>query len=265
MTIACDAIDGQRPPENGRHASGRRERVLTGVIVSFLVAIFLVFAVGLGVPSTYWLQVGEMQVFEGPEGVVLFVEVDRTVRLPGFVRSVPVRKKPLQLLRIDVSRTGQVTRNTLRFNNWTTFNTNIAPIVRLEDDFYLVQEPSLGHPDCQLHRVNGKDIVPLSLAESRALLRSVQLICGPLGLGELARLDTVSNANGWWRLNGASYAFRRDPEGYTSRRHKLRIRFTEADLTESVVAESLAENNHWITPAVAVITRRWKSYRSLVY
>lgn len=265
MTDARDAIGGQRTSENGRDASDCRERVIAGGVTLLLFGLISAFGVGLGVPNTYWLQVGEMQAFEGPEGVVLFVEVDRTVRLPGSLRSAPVRKRPLQLLRIDVSPTGQVTRNTLRFNNWTTFNMNIAPIVRLEDDFYLVQEPSVGHPDCLLHRVHGKDVVPLSLAESRALLVSARLICGSLELGELAPLDRVSSANGWWRLNGASDSFRRDPEGYTSERHKLRIRFTEADLTESIVAESLSENDRWITPAVTVITRRWKSYRSLVY
>ena len=232
--------------------------LLAGAI-SFL--FLLVFGAGLGLPYTYWLRIAQVQAFEGEDGVVLFVEVERAMRYGGFLQEAPLNKA-MQLLRIDVSRDGRVSQVPLRFHEGTTFNTNIAPIIRLPDHFYLVQEPSMGRPSCQLHRVLGDRIESLTFDESGRILQSIGLRCGETrSIDDFEAFDRISRRNGWQRLNGSSYSFRFESP-VVSHRHKLRLLFVEEGLSQSIVADSFSGPNHWSKTLVSVDTRRWKSYRS---
>ncbi len=227
-----------------------------------LFLFLLIFGAGLGLPYTYWLEIDQVQAFEGDDGVVLFVEVDRTMRYGGFLQEAPI-DKTMQLLRVDVSRDGQASQVPLKFNDDATFNTNIAPIIKLSDHFYLVQQPSMGRPSCQVHQVLGDRIESLSFGESDKILRSIGLPCGQSrGLDDFSEFDTISQRSGWTRLNGSSYGFRYGRDPIVSARHKLRLRFVDDGVSEAIVAESFDGPNHWSKPLVRVNTSRWKSYRS---
>jgi hypothetical protein len=245
------------------HAKGKLRSCGSGCLLSgaILILFLLVFGAGVGLPYTYWLQIAGSQVFEGENGVVLFVEVERTMRYGGFMQEAPIRKT-MQLLRIDVSRDGQVSQIPLKFDEGTTFHTNIAPIVRLPDHFYLVQQPSMGRPSCQLHRVTGDHIEPLSFEESGRMLQAIGLQCGgSRSLDDFEEFDIISKRNGWERLNRSSYMFAYDAP-IVSRRHKLRLLFVEEDQSRAIVAESFSGPDHWSKPLVNVNTKHWKSYQS---
>ncbi|GAC1467998.1 MAG: hypothetical protein NVSMB9_10190 [Isosphaeraceae bacterium] len=232
--------------------------LLTGAIF-FL--ILLVFGAGLGLPYTYWFEISEVQAFDGEDGVVLFVEVERTMRYGGFLQEAPI-DKTMQLLRIDVSRDGQVINTSLKFDEHTTFNTNIAPIIRLPDHFYLVQQPSMGRPSCQLYRVVGDRIESLSLEESGRVLQAIELQCGgSRELDNFEAFDLISKRSGWQRLNRSSYMFNSDAP-VVSHRHKLRLLYVEEGQSQAIVADSFSGPNHWSKTLVEVNTRRWKSYQS---
>jgi hypothetical protein len=227
---------------------------------AILFCLLLVFGFGLGLPYTYWLQISEVQAFDGADGVVLFVEVERTMRHGGLIQEPPIEKK-MQLLRIEVSADGQVEQAPLKFARDITINTNIAPIIKLPDDFYLVQQPSMGRPSCQLHRVIGDRIESLSFDESSRILQSIGLKCGgSRRIDDFEDFDRISRRNGWQRLNGSSYTFNRNP--IMSHRHKLKVHFVEDGQSEAILADSFAGPHHWSKPLVTVSTRRWKSYRS---
>lgn len=245
------------------HGKGRFRSCGGGCLLAgaILFLFLLVFGAGVGLPYTYWLQIAEVQAFEGEGGVVLFVEVERTMRYGGFMQEAPIRKT-MQLLQIEVSGDGQVRQTPLKYHGYTTFNTNIAPIIRLPDHFYLVQQPSMGRPSCQLHRVLGDRIEPLTLEESGKILQEIGLRCGgSRRLDDFGEFDLISKRSGWQRLNGSSYMFKQDAP-VVSHRHKLRLVFVEDDRSQAIVAESFSGPNQWSKPLVEVSTRRWKSYQS---
>jgi hypothetical protein len=245
------------------HDKGKLRSCGLGCLLSgaILFLFLLVFGAGLGLPYTYWLQIAEVQAFDGEDGVVLFVEVERAMRFGGFLQEGPINKA-MQLLRIDVSKDGQVSQIPLKFDEDTTFNTNIAPIIRLPDHFYLVQQPSMGRPSCQLHRVDGDRIEPLSLEESRTILQAIGLRCGESRtLDDFEEFDLISKRSGWERLNRSSYMFEHDSP-VVSNRHKLRLLFIKEDQFQAIVTESFSGPNHWSQAIVRVNTRRWKSYKS---
>lgn len=242
---------------NVKRGSCRRGCLLTGAIFFLL----LVFGFGLGLRNTYWLGISQVQVFDSEDGVTLFVEVDRTMRRGGFLREVPIRKT-MQLLRIDVSGDGKVIQTPLKFDKRTTFNTNIAPIIRLPNHFYLVEQPSRGRPSCQLHRVLGDRIEPLSFAESGRMIQAIGLRNGgSQTLDDFGEFDRISERSGWQRLNQSSYMFKYDAP-IESHRHKLRLLFVEEDQVQAIVADSFSGPIHWSKSLVRVNTGRWKSYQS---
>src|SRR4051812_44690657 len=99
--------------------------------------------VGVGLPNTYWHCLGDVQVFAGPDRVVLFVEVERAMRWPGLL-SRPPHDFAAAFLRIDVFPDGRVERTALRsdLDVDITFNTNLYAAVHLADGFYLLENPS---------------------------------------------------------------------------------------------------------------------------
>ena len=232
--------------------------------VAILVVFVLLFGAGLGLPHTFWLQISDVQAFDGEDGVVMFVEVERTMSYGGALQLPPINKT-MELLRVSVSRAGKVSQVSLKFDQGTTFNTNIAPVIRLPDHFYLVRQPSMGRPSCQLYRVTTDRIEPLTFEESGRILQSIGLRCGENRmLDDFEEFDLVSKRNGWQRLNRSSYSFEHDAP-IVSRRHKLRLLFVEQGLSQAIVADSFSGPNHWSKSVVNVNTRRWKSYRSPMY
>jgi hypothetical protein len=179
---------------------------------------------------------------------------------PGLVRSPAVVHEPFRLLQVEIAPDGKITEISLRPEERTTFNTNIAPAIRLTDAFYLVQGPSLGRPFYQLQKVDGDWIKSIPPGESGAILRSIGYT-GGRGIDEFAELDRVSRRNGWRRLNGPSYRFRRLSDSVGPDRHRLRLRFVEEHAREAIVAESFAKENRWVKSPLAVDTRQWWSYR----
>ncbi len=233
-----------------------RYRVMVGL---GLIVSLLIFGAGLGLPYTYWLHMSDLQVFEGSEGVTLFIGVERTMRYPGFLQEAPIRK-PVTLYRIDVSGDGEVKSQPLMFSGWKTFNTNISPILRLQNAFYLVEGQSMGRPYCQLHEVKSERIESLTREESDTILRSVGLRCGS---DDFQQLDEVTQRNGWRRLNRESYSIGLGfMEPILSKRHGLRLRFVEDGQLQQIVAESLSGTNRWAKSLVSVSTMPWKSYES---
>ncbi len=241
--------------------NNRRPRFPSGPGCLLAGAIFFlllgVFGSGLGQRYTYWLQIDQVQAFEGEDGLVLFVEVRRASRYPGFLQSGQIRKT-MQLIRVDVSRDGEISQTPLIFDEGTTFHTNIAPIIRLPDHFYLVQQPSMRRPACQLHRVLADRIEPRSFEESGEILRRLGLRCG--GAQGLKEFDLISKRSGWERLNGNSYMFGSDFP-IVSRRHGMRLLVVEDGRSQSIVAESIRGPNPWSRPLVRVSSRRWRSYK----
>ena len=245
------------------HDKGKLRSCGLGCLLSGAIffLFLLIFGAGLGLPYTYWLQIAEVQAFDGEDGVVLFIEVERATRYGGFLQEGPINRA-MQLLRIDVSRDGQISQVPLKFDEGTTFNTNIAPIIKLQDHFYLVEQPSMGRPSCQLHRVVGDRIETLSFEESGRILQAIGLQCGgSRRLDDFEEFDLISKRRGWARLNRSSYMFKYDAP-VVSNRHKLRLLFVEGDQSQAIVAESFSGPNHWSKPLVRVNTRRWKSYQS---
>jgi hypothetical protein len=218
----------------------------------------LVFGAGLRGTNLNWLEVSDVQVFEGDGGVVLFVEIERTKQHGGFPRTAPI-ESTIQLLRIEVSKDGRSSLTPLKFGERTTFNTTISPIIKLPDHFYLVEEPSMGRPSCQLHRVAGDCIESLSFDESGSLLQAIGLRCGgSRGLDDFAVFDRISERNGWRRLNHSSSMFKYDSP-VVSHRHKLRLSLAEEGQSQAIVADSFTGPSHWSKILVTVNTRRWKS------
>src|SRR4051794_5912528 len=119
-----NAVGGSRAPARRKLASCASGCLLTGFA---LFGVFLIFGAGLGSPYTYWLIISDVQIFEGPSSVVLFVEVERTMRYPGFLQEAPIRR-PVRLDRVHVALDGGVERSNLKFQGEPTFNTNVAPI-----------------------------------------------------------------------------------------------------------------------------------------
>ncbi len=226
--------------------------------VSGFVAFVLtsVFCAGFGQPHTYWHRIGDVQIFEGPDSVVLFAEVELVTFRPGLIRSPPVVSEPVRLFQVEVSRDSTVHKLPLGFQGFTTFNINNYPILKLPDAFYLVQAPSLGRPFFQLHKVSGDRIEPLPVEESAAILRSIDHKSGE---GEVDRLDRVSERNGWRRLDGTSYEMFRhslsDP--VVSDRHEMRVWVASG----AILAESFVKDERWAKSLLTVNTRRWQSYR----
>ena len=116
------------PPSTGR---GCRRGCLPWCVVGFL--LFLVGVCGLGLPTTYWHALGYAQVFEGPDRVVLFVEVQQAMEWPGFLMT-PGYYNAVAFFRIDVFPDGRVERTALQcdLEGEITLNTNLyaGPIVR---------------------------------------------------------------------------------------------------------------------------------------
>jgi hypothetical protein len=238
-----------------------------GCLLSTFVIVFLlfIFGVGVGLPNTYWHRLGNVQVFEGPDRVVLFVEAQRAMRWPGFLREGP-HNFAAAFLRIDVFPDGRVERTALQseLNGHITFNTYLYVAVRLADGFYLVEDsssaqgPVYGLRPGQIDRLSPEEIIQ---ARGEDVLRP------SANMFTMSELDAVSAKRGWLRLNheqgSGPYLLSGIP--IESTRHGVRLRhaggWRDVDAPESIVAESISSTNRWSRTLIEIDTRRWKSYR----
>jgi hypothetical protein len=229
-------------------------RIAGYLAVCIGIVIFLVAALGVGQPSEYRYRIGSMQVFEGADGVTIFVATDLVTYRPGFLISARFINRPVRLDRIDVGRSGAVKRLPLKPPAEKSYLLDIDPVVKLRDDLYLLEIPSLGHPLPQLHRIRGDRIESLSVEESEPILRSM----GYTGGGD-RETDRITEQFGWRLIDRSRLTLTRRREQVMSNRHHLRLRFEVDDLAESLIVESSDEAARWSVPLLALGTRPWKS------
>lgn len=255
MTAPAESIGASPPPVKASGQTGAR-RPIAGCLAGLIgVLIFFVVVSGIGRPNTYCYRLGPMQIFEGAEGVAVFVEIDLVTYRPGLIQSPPVVREPVRLYRIDVGRDGTVTRLTLKPPAGESHSLFIEPILKLPEGLYLLETPSLGHPFSQLHRIDKEWIEPLSVDESESILRSL----GYAG-GSDQETDRITERNGWRLLDRSRNGFGDFPKQVISHRHQLRLRFVADETADSVIAESFGEGERWAVPLLTVKTRHWRSY-----
>jgi hypothetical protein len=222
---------------------------------------------GLGLPYTYWHRLAYVQVFEGPDRVILFVEVAREMDRPGLFPGAYPYHFAAALLRIDVFPDGRVERTNLGFDcdDGLTFNTNLYALARLADGFYLVKMFGEGAPKPAYRMGPDGRLWPASKEVIRATGQDVARAGrDPF---DLSGGDAVSLRRGWRRLSQESghgpYLLISGP--IDSTRHGVRLRHLPRWLREhepeSIVAESISSADRWTRTLIEVDTRRWKSYK----
>ena len=250
------------PPSNGRGC--RRGCLLWGLIA---LVLLLVGVAGLGLPITYWHYLGCGHVFEGPDRVVVFIEVRRAMQWPGFLMT-PAYNDPVAFFRIDVFPDGKVERTTLQadLGGHITFNTNLYVVVRLADGFYLVENHQ--YPGRPAYRLGSDRIEPLT-TEERARIAGAEVLESNGSPFDLSRGDAISAGRGWRRISrgrsdGPSPLFWQYSDPIDSTRHGVRLRYASDSVDQdglgSIVAEALSPTNRWSRTLIEVDTRRWWSY-----
>ncbi len=219
---------------------------------------------GVGFPNTYWHRIGHVQVFEGPDRVVPFVEVKRAMKWPGLLSRAP-HNYAAAFLRIDVLPDGRVERTVLRsdLEGHITFNTNLYAVVRLPDGFYLLENPA--YAPRPTYRLGPDRVEPLSQEDAMNALSGEEILVGG-GPSDLSKVDALSARRGWRRLNPEwSGPFLLLPDPIDSTKHAVRLRhfggWPNQDGPETIVAESLSSADHWNRTLIEVDTRRWKSLK----
>jgi hypothetical protein len=233
---------------------------LQGFVV---LVVVVVCGLGVGLPNTYWHRLGYVQVLEGPDRVVLFVEVNRAMRWPGLIARHS-HNFAAAFLRIDVFPDGRIERTTLSsdLEDRLTFNTNLYVVVHLADGFYLLKDAA--RPVYRL----GPDRVDRLSSEEAVRATGNEVLHARTALFDLSRLDAISARRGWRRLNhepgNGPYLLRSD--SIDSTRHGVRLRHTggwlNPDAPESIIAESFSSTQRWTRTLIEVDTRRWTSYKA---
>ncbi len=220
---------------------------------------------GVGFPNTYWHCIGNVQVFEGPDRVVLFVEVQRGMKWPGLLGRPP-HNFAAGFLRIDVFADGRVERTALRsdLKGYITFNTNLYVVVHLADGFYLLESP--WHAPRPAYRLGPDQVEPLTEEEARKAVGD-ETFPTNRNMFDLSKVDAISARRGWRRLNNerlGPFLLHSDPVDST--RHDVRLRhfggWLSQDEPETIAAESLSSTESWNRTVIKLDTKRWKSYKS---
>lgn len=246
-----DALHEPSPTPAGK---GCRPGCLMTAFIAWVV--WAVVGTGAGQRYTYWHRIGNLQVFEGPDSVILFVEVQLATRRPGLIQSPPVVDEPSRLLQIEVAPDGAAKTTVLKSDDFTTFNMNVAPIIRLADAFYVVD-----YPEGSLRKIHDGRVEPLDWAESQAVLRATGL--HDIGWRDES-LDRVSERNGWRRLNEWDTSRPDSSQPIESQVHPMRIWCVEDESGASgmIWAESAAKESPWVATLLTVDTKRWRSYKA---
>jgi hypothetical protein len=255
--------DGGLRPASAQGMTWRRIGCVS-VVVAGLAS--LVVCAGVGLPITYYHHLGYVQAFEGPDRVILFVEVERGMEWPGLVGHAPYRYAAA-FYRIDVFPDGRVEKSALRSDSegHLTFNTNLFAVARLADGFYLVETPS--YAPRPAYRLDPDRIDPLS-AEAAIRAAGGDLLRSSKGIFDLSQIDAISTARGWRRLNHepgpGPHLLSSHP--IDSPRNGIRLKYVRrpmvGDGSQSLVAESLSPAAGWARTLIEVDTREWTSYRS---
>jgi hypothetical protein len=242
----------------------RRGCLLCGLA---LVLFVLVGVAGLGLPYVYWHHLRNAQVFEGPDRVTLFLEVERDMRRPGLFPAAYPYRFPAALLRIDVFPDGRFERTTLRFDldDYITFNTNNYTVVRLADGFYLLT--MVGDVPMPAYRL-GLDRIEALSSEDAIRATGQDMLQAGRDQFDLSKMDAVSVARGWRRINqehvGPYQMLGSGPIDSTRLGVRLRHvpRWLHEGEPESIVAESLSPTERWARTLIELDTRPWKAYKS---
>lgn len=234
--------------------------LLVGFGAFALFGLFTIFGMGVGRPYTYHLRISQVQAFEDSEGVTLFVEVERQTRYPGYLQEGGPHKA-VQLRRLRVAPDGLARDDRLGFAGRATFNTNIAPIVRLPEGFALIVQPSRGRPSCEINRIRADQIVSGGLVGSDQVAQAAGLGDGRArGIFDFANLDAISARNGATRINGVSHVFGGLGRPIASSRHGLDFRVVEEGSTEAIVVEPRGGGAASARAILTVNTTRWRAY-----
>ena len=229
------------------------------LLIALALAVFVVVGVlGLGLPYVYWYTMRDVQIFDGPEELVLFVDVYKAMRYPGLAQTNPLDKSA-RLIKITVTPQGAVELSPLQYHGgYITFNANLFTVLRFSDDFYLVENPlSTGR---RLLRFNGDVIEPAARPDHDEILRSF----GTADLSDRTKLDKINEENGWRRLNddNGKGPYLVHGDSIISKRNRVRLRLETREGSESLIAESLSETNPWTKTLITIDTRRWRSYKA---
>lgn len=266
--MADDASPRRSPGTPASKGNGRGCGCSPGCLLSGLVAVALslIFGTGTSSPNTYWHHPGGVQAFEGPDRVVLFVEVERVTKLPGLLRESPYRHNAVEFVRIDILPDGIIERTHLQSNleDNISFELSRYAAVYLANGFYLVDDPWTAPRPA--YRLGPDRIERLSPNEAiRAAGEDVLPASDPSS--DLSGLDAISAKRGWSPLHRKSDDWQYpDPLGLiNSTRHGVRLwqvgRSWDKGTPQSIIAESLSPTNRWTHTLLELDTRPWKSYK----
>ncbi len=220
-------------------------------------AIFaLVLGGGLGQPDGYRYRIGWwMQIFEGAEGVIVFVAMDLETHRSGLVREPPFVRSPVCLYRIDVGRDGTVKKLVLKppgaeGRSFPLELLYVESILNLPEDLSVLHAPPSSNLSSRVGEILRGRIEPLSAEDTRRVLGSIGVAAGG---------DRTNGPHGWQLLDRRRpwYTLRR--EEILSPRHQVRLRFQAEGTTEAIIAESSGEER-WAVPLLSINAKPWRSY-----
>jgi hypothetical protein len=262
MKLRADVMTPETTEIKNRHSSSRHGAVRGCVLTALALFIFdLVVCAGLGQSKTYWHEIGPVQIFEGTDSVIAFVEISQATHRPGLIRSPANVRIPARLLRIEVGRDGSVKQALLPSEPHIDFN-NVDSVLKLADAFYLMNGPSSGQRGILLNKIDGDHIEPLSADEADEILRSEGLLRAKPGIGSQEQFDRVLEKREWRRVGGWRSGIWILPKAVDCDRLKIRLRGVKSDLDETLTAESLGDGERWVKSLLTVNTRSQRSYGS---
>ncbi|WZO97890.1 hypothetical protein EP7_004942 [Isosphaeraceae bacterium EP7] len=238
------------------------DRVRRGCLGCFvlILAMILVVFIGVGRPETCWNRIKAVQIFEGPESVILFVEVDQVTERPGLVRSPGTVYDQLRLFRFEVTADGKVKQRLLEFEQGESFELwNRGPVTRLSDGFYLFKR------SLRLSKIGEDRIERLSEKDSAAIVRGLPAQIQSFNFNSDV-FDRVSKANGWTRLIVYDQRFKLSAELAVSAVHKMSLKIVLTDPSrdknpsQEIRAESLDRSSPWSVRLLRQDNRRWWVY-----
>lgn len=267
--MADDASPWRSPGTPASGGKGRGCGCSLGCLLSGLVAVtlFLIFGAGVRSPNIYWHHLGDVQAFEGPDRIVLFVEVERAMKWPGLIGRVP-HNFAAGFLRIDIFPDGRVERAHLQsdLKGHITLNPSLYAVAHLADGFYLIDEPAFAPKPA--YRFGPDRIDPLS-SEEAIRAAGEDVLPTRDHFYDFSGLDAISAKRGWQRLQRKSNDWQYpDPVGLiTSTRHGVKLwqigkSWGQHDAPQSIIAESLSPTNRWAHTLLELDTRPWKSHKA---
>lgn len=256
-------------PSRSRDISPSKDKIpgcSRGCLLSGLAAFafIFVFGMGLGFPNTYWHHLSDIQAFEGPDRVVLFVEIERAMKWPGLIGRAP-HNLAAGFLRIDIFPDGCTERTHLQsdLKGHITLNANLYAVAHLADGFYLIVDPTFAPKPA--YRFGPDRVDPLS-SEEAIRAKGEDILPRSDRFLDFSELDTVSAKHGWQRLHREDDWRYPSPLGLIkSTRHGLKLwqagKSRNHGTPQSITAESLSPDNRWTRTLLEMKRQPWKSYK----